>query len=81
MHAQKGRAGPVSSEIFTGFEVVAHWEGHTLVRFFSTDSEGRQVGPDLSNRILNSFEFLLFMCSPGHRGAIAARARRVEKGA
>ena len=54
---------------------MSHWEDdsvdpmthRTLVRFYVADSEGRQVGPDTSARIMNAWEFLIFSVRRGAR--------------
>jgi hypothetical protein len=76
----------LGGRLFPGFEVMSHWEDdsvdpmthRTLVRFYLADSEGRQVGPDTSARIMNSWQFLIFMCSPRTSTALGRIVRRAE---
>jgi len=51
-----------------------------LVRFYTSDSEGRQVGPDTGVRLFDSLDLLIFMCSPRTRSstALGRIARRAE---
>ncbi len=67
-------------EIFpeaVAFEVLGHWADPTTqelkhaVRFFCTDFDGRQVGQDLSTRVLGSVDFLLFTALRQLRTTIA----------
>jgi hypothetical protein len=80
----------LGGRLFPGFEVMFQWEDdsagpmthRTLVRFYLTDSDGRQVGPDTCARIFGTVEFLTFICGPscGRRSstALGRIARRAE---
>jgi hypothetical protein len=65
-------------EIFPeAFEIMGQWLDPTTkrikfwVRFFCTDSQGKQVGRDAFNRFFDAVDFSLFMNSRRLRGALA----------
>jgi hypothetical protein len=75
-------------EIFpeaVAFEVLGHWteptthELRTAVRFFCTDSQGREVGQDLFTRVLGSEDFLAFSCLRQLRTDIALKGRTLTR--
>jgi hypothetical protein len=75
LNSSENAAGP---EIFPyGFEVMGGWKDRithrrkSLVRFFCTDTRGRQVGHDAFRRVFDSFDLLIFVCSPWHRQRLA----------
>jgi hypothetical protein len=82
---QFGALPPAEIEIFPeAWEIMGQWFDPTMqrvkywVRFFCTDSQGRQVGPDLFNRFFESgdFDFLLFMCARRLRSALALEPQK-----
>jgi hypothetical protein len=65
------------------FEVLGHWTDLTTqelkyaVRVFCANFEGRQVGQDLSTRVLGSLDFLLFTSLRQLRTKIALERQQV----
>jgi hypothetical protein len=69
-----------------GFEVMGSWETtlpspsyKTWIRFFAADQHGQQAGRDVFSRLFDAIDLVIFMCSPGARGAATAHGCHFDR--